>query len=428
MIDRTTAPKLNVIDQLEISSPEHATLDNGIPVFLFDAGAQEIVRIDFLFEAGSRYQQHPLVARFTNKMLSEGTKSYTAFEIAEKLDYYGAYLGKMAFKDTGIVCISMLNKHIENILPIIAEIITEPVFPEKELQTISKRAKQAYIDDRLKVSEMAAMHFNQQLFGKKHPYGKIVEVSDFDQVKPEYLKDFHKTYYIPDSCKIVVSGKAPADIMALLNRYFGHFKTTEVARAKEAAFTLSSGNKHEFIAMSKSVQSAIRIGNIGISKRHEDYPAFFVLNTILGGYFGSRLMKNIREDKGYTYGIYSTTVQLQESALFFISTEVGSDVCHNAITEIHHEFDHLRSELVTETELDLVKKYLSGSILRSFDGPFQTAERFKNLLELNIDFKNYYSNLIHVINTITAKDLMITAQKYFVEEGMFEMVVGKKTV
>ncbi len=426
MIDRTQAPDLHLIDRLEIASPEIAYLDNGIPVYMFNSGKLDIAKIDFLFDAGSRYQKHPLTARFANKMLSEGTQSYTAFQIAEHMDYYGAYLGKMAFKDTSVVSISLLNKHLEQVLPVLAEIINQPIFPEKELLNLAKRGKQAFIDDQQKVSELAAMHFNQQVFGKNHSYGKLIEANDFDHLNTEYLRDFHQQYYLPDTCKIVVSGKLPETLLPLLNQHFGTNKSTPKSNSSFGNFSLDSGSKKEFISMPKSVQSAIRIGGISISKSHADYHKLFILNAILGGYFGSRLMKNIREDKGFTYGIYSALVSFQQSGMFFIITEVGSDVCHKAIDEIYGELKKLREEPVSLHEIDLVRKYLSGGILRSFDGPFQTSERFKNLLELNIDFKNYYANLINTLNTITPEQLLETAQNYLVEDTMFELVVGKK--
>ncbi len=426
MIDRTKPPALNLIDRLEIAEPEVARLDNGIPVYMFNAGKQDIVKIDMLFEAGGRFQQQPLVARFTNKMLSEGTQSYTAFEIAEKLDYFGAYLGKMAYKDNSIVSISMLKKHLEDVLPIVAEIIIAPVFPETELQTIAKKGKQAYMDDIRKVSELAAMNFNQQIFGQEHPYGKMIAVSDFDRLERDSLVEFHKQHYRPDSCKIVVAGKLPENMLSLLNRYFGKYKMHSKNTRKNIFPAITPGNQKEFIDMPKSVQSAIRIGNITINKTHEDYHKLFILNTILGGYFGSRLMKNIREDKGYTYGIYSALISFQESAAFFIISEVGSDVSESAVKEIYAELRKLRTEAISEQELDLVKKYLSGSILCSFDGPFQTSERFKSLLELNINFKSYYSDLVDTIKSISPQELLDTARNYFMEENMFELVVGKK--
>ena len=426
MINRTRQPDLNKIETLNIPLPEKARLDNGIPVFMFNAGDNAITKLDFIFDAGTRYGLHPLEVVFANKMLSEGTMNYSSYEIARKLDFYGAELNKAVTKDIAVLSLSALSKNMKYVLPILNEIINFPEFSADELKIHVQKDKQAFVDDCRKVSKVASMNFYRQLYGEKHPYGIIIAADDFDKLNPKQLVDFHREYYRPERCKIVVSGKLNPNILELLNYFFGHFRKEKPKIGEEIGHEIIQGKPKQFIKMPSAVQSAVRIGTISINKTHEDYIRLFILNTLFGGYFGSRLMKNIREDKGYTYGIYSMLLSFQKSAMFIISTEVGAQVCRKAVKEIYNELRILNNEPPSAQELDLVKKYLTGSIIRSFDGPFEVSDRFKSLLEYGIDYKKYYTEFIQTINTVRPDDLMNVANKYLDPESMSELIVGKK--
>jgi zinc protease len=425
MPDRKIQPSINIIDNPDFFVPEKQCLDNGIPVYLLNYGVQEIVKIDFLFDAGSWYQQQPLTARFTGRMLSEGTENYSAFEIAEQMDSLGVSLGNYALKDIAVVSISLLNKHFKKILPLITEVITKPSFPQKELDIQKYYLKQLFTDDSLKVSELASRHFGNQLFGDEHPYGKLIKADDFNHVERDNLADFHKKHFIPEKCRIIVSGKFNKDILQSLNEVLGKTGASFRDSASEINYSINTGETKKMIKLPVAVQSAIQVGKLSIGKDHPDYFRFFVANTLLGGYFGSRLMKNIREDKGYTYGIYSSGISFRHAAMFYISSEVDAGMSRQALDEIYSELKKLRTEKVSESELDLVKKYLTGNILRAFDGPFSTAERFKALLEHEIDYKEYYQKLVSTIKEVSENDIIETFQKYIHEDSMCEIIVGR---
>ena len=184
-------------------------------------------------------------------------------------------------------------------------------------------------------------------------------------------------------------------------------------------------NYRQSIEKEGALQSAIRIGKLMFNKTHPDFQSLQVLNTVYGGYFGSRLMSNIREDKGYTYGIGSGLVSLQHGGYFFITTEVGVDVTAKAIKEIYFEMDRLRKEKITTDELQLVKNYLLGTFLRSVDGPFAMADRFKGILNYNLGY-DYFDRYIATIRAVSASDLMGLANTYFDKDSMIELVVGKR--
>ncbi|HNZ43388.1 MAG TPA: pitrilysin family protein [Bacteroidales bacterium] len=425
MINRKQPPALKVAHKLHIPEPRNEKLVNNIPVYLFDLGETAITKIDFIFEAGNLHQPAPLLAFYTNKMLTEGTLSYSSFEIAQKLDYYGAWLNKTVSKDHAVVSLSVLNKHLKYVLPVLNEIINHPKFSDDELKTHTRKDKQAFIDDGRKVNEVAGLHFNHQLFGKHHPYGSLTTAADFDRQQAAKLQAFHDQRYTAEKCNVVVSGKLSKDILPLLNYFFGYSKKGKQKSENRASSVICPGKQKQFIEMPSAVQSAIRIGKISINKTHEDFMKLYILNTILGGYFGSRLMKNIREDKGYTYGIYSMMMSFQQAGVFLIASEVGAEVCQRAVDEIYKELKILNTELIVQDELELVKRYMAGSVLRSFDGPYQVADRFKSLLKYGINYKKYYMDFMNTINAVTAEDLLHTSQKYLQESSMLELIVGK---
>jgi len=170
------------------------------------------------------------------------------------------------------------------------------------------------------------------------------------------------------------------------------------------------------------VQGSIRIARPFPNRHHPDFMKVAVLNTIFGGFFGSRLMTNIREDKGYTYGIHSYLQNNIHDSAWMVSTEAGRDVCEAAIKEVYAEMEDLREEIVDEEELQLVRNYMIGIILGDLDGPFQILSRWKNIILNNLDEKYFY-NSIHTIKTISAEEIRELARKYLNPEAFYELVV-----
>lgn len=422
---RKIQPEIKQIEKIKFSKPDKYFLNNGIPVFSINSGTQDVVKIDLLFEAGSVRQVHPLVAFSANMMLKEGSSKYTSSQIAELLDYHGAYIETINQKDLAIVSLYSLNKHLEKLLPVLAYISFSPSYPEKEFDVYIQRQRQEYLINIEKVKYLAMQKFNQLIFGKNSPYGRTIKLDDFDTLKSNDLKKFHKRFYDAANCKIIISGKVNDEIFGLLNLNFGNIKASSNYKNDSVNFEIpASIDRKNFIFKEKVMQSAIRMGKLLFNKTHPDFMGLTVLNTALGGYFGSRLMMNIREDKGYTYGIGSGLVSLHNSGYFFITSEVGADVSKNAVNEIYKELRKLTEEKIPEDELNLVKNYMLGSFMRSIDGPFLLSEKYRCVLEYNLDF-DYYLKLIETIKNITSDDLLNLAQKYFTEDSMIELLVGK---
>jgi predicted Zn-dependent peptidase len=240
------------------------------------------------------------------------------------------------------------------------------------------------------------------------------------------LVDFHTKQYTPATTTLVISGVVTDEVVRQLEENFGKLRFNAAAKRDQLAAPQTHSDLKHILAKEDAIQSAIRMGCVLFNKTHADYHGMQVLNTVLGGYFGSRLMANIREDKGYTYGIGSGLVSLYDSGYFVISTEVGVDVTDATLKEIAHEIDRLQQDLVSDDELDRVRNYMTGVFLRSTDGPFALADRLKGLLGYSLDY-SYYQNFLRTIHSITPDEIRSLAQRYLDRKQLIELVAGRKS-
>jgi predicted Zn-dependent peptidase len=426
LISRNSPPPVRDIEKINVARAEFSTLDNGIPVYSISAGFQELVKVELLFSNNSFDIKKPLLNSATNRMLSEGTSKYNSQQLADHIDYYGAFYETDENSDYTSVILYTLNKHLEATLPFIADLIYDPVFPEKELGVYIQNNKQRLTVENEKVNSLARRKFNEIIFGQTHPYGYFVETADYDTLDRQSVVEHHSKKYRPSNCTIIISGLIPANSIKLLNKHFGQapFANGSHTNGVQNIFTPSTIKKN-ILEKNDAVQSAIRIGKSFFNRTHPDYPGMAVVNTLLGGYFGSRLMSNIREEKGYTYGIGSAIVSMKQEGYFFISTEVGAEVTADALKEIYVEIEGMKDDFVEKDELEMVRNYMLGTFLKSTDGAFQLAERFKSIYLYGLDY-SYYERYLEKIRTITPDEIQLLARKYFDTAGFYELVVGKK--
>lgn len=421
--DRTVAPSLREIQNIRLPAIQRFQLSNGIPVFNINAGNQEVVKVELIFDAGRWQEPQRAIAGTTSKLLLEGTSAKSAQQLAEEIDFYGANIGSEATIDYGLVTLFTLNKHVDHLFPLLREVIYDATFPEKELSTYIQNSKQRLMVSLQKVDFLAHKAFNEQLYGSGYPSGYTTTPEDYDGIDVTSLRSFHASQYKSGNCKIIIAGKVTDHILSLLDRYFGaaHFREQNNGHLTHAI--AAAENRKSFTAKKDAVQSGIRIGKMLVNKLHPDYPSLRILNTIFGGYFGSRLMQNLREDKGYCYGVHSSIASYLHDAHFYITTEVGGEVTWDAVREIYYEMDRLRAEPVPEEELQLVKNYLLGVFLGDVDGPFNVAEVLRGLIVYGLDEQFFY-RLIETTKNISSPDLQELAIKYFDPESMMEVVAG----
>ena len=425
MIDRTSAPFIKdaIEFDLKLKPYQKMVLNNGVEVYAINAGEQELLQLEIVFYAGNSYEKNKGVALATNFMLKNGTSNKSAFQINEHFEYYGAYCNRSCYNETAILSLHTLNKHLNVLLPVMREMITDAAFPESELDIFKQNSQQKLQVNLKKCDFVANRLIDAYLFGEEHPYGKYLSAENYQSLTTDQLKQHFQQYYVNGSAVIFVAGKLPADLFEQLNQQFGDLAITKNGQTLPAQLVIPAVQKKQHISNDPNgVQAAIRIARPFPNRHHPDFMNVMVLNTVFGGFFGSRLMSNIREDKGYTYGIHSYVQNhIQESA-WMISTEAGKDVSEATVTEVYNEMALLRNTLIDEEELLLVRNYMIGSILGDLDGPFQIIGRWKNII-LNDLNEQYFYDSIKVIKTISAEDIKVLAEKYLKPEDFYELVV-----
>ncbi len=423
MPDRKHAPEIvdAVNFKLQLKQAEKFVLKNGVEVYAVDAGAEEVLAVEWVFSAGNWFEEQNLVAATTNFLLRNGTSTKSAFQINEYFEYYGSYLNRACYNETSTITLHCLSKHIKELLPSVRELITDSVMPQEELDIYKQNMKQRLKVNLKKSDFVAGRLVDVYLYGEKHPYGKFSKLEDFDVLNREQLLEFYKKYYQQGKLVMFVAGKLPADIASLLDQYFGDLPNNPVS-LHDILAQPAAERKYRITNDEAGVQGSVRIARPFPNRHHPDFMKVMVLNTLFGGFFGSRLMSNIREEKGYTYGIHSFIQNHIHDTAWMISTEAGKDVCEATIEEVYKEMKLLREELVKEDELLLVRNYMMGSILGDLDGPFQIMGRWKNIVLNNLT-EQYFYDSIHTIKTISAEELQFLAQKYLQPEDFYELVV-----
>ncbi|MGL6267829.1 MAG: M16 family metallopeptidase [Chitinophagaceae bacterium] len=425
ILNRKVQPPIkDAIDfNLELKPCQRFTLDNGVEVYAIDAGAEEVLQLEMVFFAGNWYEEKNGIAAATNFLLKNGTSNRTAFEISEHFDYFGAYLNRNCYNETANFILHCLTKRLGDLLPVMQEILTDAAFPEHELDIYKQNMKQRLEVNLKKCDVVANRNIDELIYGPEHPYGKNNTLEMFDLLTTAEIKQFYQRYYSRGKCIIFVAGILPLNLASLLNEYFGKLPLNK-QDLPDISFTTKPAKekKQRIINDPDGVQGAIRLARNFPNRHHPDFKKAQVLNTLFGGFFGSRLMDNIREDKGYTYGIHSYIQNHLQDTAWVISTEAGRDVCEATVSEIYKEMKRLREGEIPAVELLMVKNYLMGSILGDLDGPFQIIGRWKNLVLNGLD-ESFFNESVQTIRSVKPEELTELACKYFTEDAFYELVV-----
>lgn len=424
MLNRTIAPESKEVQDINFIRPVEKKLDNGIPVFIVNAGQQELVRIEFLFQNVNWDNRKSLQSLVVSHLINNGTESLSAKDIADRIDYYGSFLQTEYGADRCSVKLYSLNKHLADVLPIVYSILNDSTFSDRELAIFVQNQKQSLAVSLQKNDFLARKQFANKLFGDT-PYGSNITPEDFDDIKRDDLLDYFKAAYKPENCTIIAAGKFEDKEYNILNSLIGReWANSSPSTVNSFRFSTTPGSEI-VIEKPDALQSAIRMGVLTINRSHADFAGLQVLNCVLGGYFGSRLMSNIREDKGYTYGIGSRVVSLQDTGYLFIATEVGAEVCSRALDEIEKEIEVLKTTVIPDEELALVRSYMLGSLLGSLENAFSHADKFKNLYFSGMDY-SYYDRYIQTVRTVSADELRKLAHVYLNIQDFTKVIAGRK--
>lgn len=419
-MNRTQQPSISHHYSFELLQPELYELSNGVKIYYIEGGKQDVCRIDVLYKAGNIFEKHNLISSGTNDLLGEGTRTKSSLLVNEAFDFFGAYIQRESSRDYAGVSLFGSDKHLSHLIPLLYEVITESIYPSDEFEVYFKNRKARFEDSLKKVEFVCRNQFTGLLYGE-HPYGKPLQMEDFDKVKRDEIVEWYNNYYLRQLPVVFVTGRITTESKSILHEYFSKMSGEDYS-FPELEFPKPRPGSH-YIQQAGAIQSAIRIGRPMVTIEHPDYTALSVMNTLLGGYFGSRLMKNIREEKGFTYGIGSGLVSFEKNGMWMIATEVGKDVTSEALHEIYKEIDILANEPVHDAELETVKNYILGNFIKSIDGPFNQSDKIKTIIMRKLQ-PMYYQEHIKKVEKVTPNDVIAMANKYLRKSELVELVVG----
>lgn len=416
-----TQPAITTPATIKVPLAEQLTACNGTRIYAINCPEYEVVRLSFVFAAGSTTQRHPFTASATANMLAEGSENLTAQQIAERLDYYGSYFDINIDRDHAYITFCTLSKFFHQTAEVIEEVILRPTFPEKEVATYAAKRRQQLAIERRKVESIAREHFAKAMFGATHPYGVSYSEEEYASLSSEWLTEHYRERYTAENCIVVCSGNLTEDVLKRIADIAGSLPhSAQNSHIEIPSFTTT----HQmFIPHNGAVQASIRMGRMLFGRTHRDFIPMQVLSTILGGYFGSRLMQNLRERNGFTYGVYSAMVNFQQAGYLAIATQVGCEVKEAALEEIAQEIELLRNEPVAQEELSLVKNIMAGEMMRILDGPFGIADVTTENILCGFDNTHIQHNLERIRQT-TPEEIQALAQKYLRPEDLVTVVVG----
>ncbi|MGO1788540.1 MAG: M16 family metallopeptidase [Sphingobacterium sp.] len=424
MPNRTIAPDVQGIDAVRIHQPEQFTFRNGLTVCIFRAPEQELIKAEFVFNNVFEQPENSVRNTALSSMLKEGTSRMNSGQIADAIDFYGAYLVPEFSFDHNALTLYTLRKHAGKVLPIVHELLTDSVFPQQELDTFVRNNKQNLQISLEKTDFLARRKFYQQLFGDTR-YGRGVTVDLLDSLDQSDLLRLYRQQVQPKNGTLFLSGNITHEVLETFRRLFEEQweNTTEISTSDFIPVQSVTAENSVWITKDSALQSSLRLGKIGIQRIHPDYPALQFVNTLLGGFFGSRLMNNIREDKGYTYGIGSMVASLRHTGFISIVTDVGCEHTDDTIHQIEKEIKRLQEEKVDVSEIELVQNYMLGSMLGSLESVFSHVDKFKSVYFSGLDL-SYYNYYTEVVQGMDADQLIEIAQRYLNFDELVKVAVG----
>ena len=430
ILDRSKPPKSGKPKDVNFPSFFESKTDNGITVLVIEDNRLPLVTSRFVFRSGS-YLDHFSgknkygLGSMTSELLTKGTLSRSATKIAEEVDYIGATLSSGCNYDATYVSSYSLKKYFDNMFEIMSDVILNPSFEEEELN----RSREQRLNSLLSMVDdgdyLADRTFNKYVYGNS-PYAFPIEggKDSINELVTEDLKKYYSKVFSPGNLIVAFVGNIkPDEAMNKLNSYFSKWENGNKEKIDLIPATLQTSPKVYLTEKEGAVQSSLKIGHLGIERKNPDFIKVNVMNTMLGGYFTSRINKNLREVNGFTYGARSQFGCYKHSGDFSITTEVKTEITSDTNKEILKELNDIRDNYVGKDELVNVKNYISGNFPMQLETPNEIASKVINLKLHNLE-DDYYNSYIRKVNEITKEEIMEVAQKYLHPDKLTYSIAG----
>ena len=422
MLDRTTPPSLQPYPDIQLTMPSWRRLPNGVQMCVIDHGEVEVNQIDVYFGGGILEQPKRYVAQLLASMIDKGSSKYSAEAIAEQMAFYGVVKGGSVSDHHIKLSLRCTGSNLPKLMPIFFDYITTPQFDAKEFNNIVEQTRANAVVASKRVGSLSSILLSQMLYGKQSIMANEIGAKSIGDVTIADLRAFHKAYFAAGNCRVVLSGKVTRAIDDEVTRWFGSWQSSSfqpLSPWQSQPIDL----RRDVISVPGALQSGIAAAVCAISREHPDYIGLRILTTALGGYFGSRLMSNIREDKGYTYGIHAYLAGRKEEGHITIATECAAQHTEAVIDEIRHEMQRLRELPMPDEELALVRNHMMSDLLKTFDTAFSIADYVGSTITVGVQ-PDYFNRQYSILQTITPEQLQTLAQTYLVDQRLCIAIAG----
>ena len=411
---------------LNIPAPIETMLGNGLQLVFVEDRRLPIVSFRLAFRSGDANDPPaiPGLSDMTSHLMTEGTEARSSRQIAEDIERIGATLAVGSGSDFTTVGASALSIYLEEILELMADVTLRPSFPQNEFDLARENTKQILIQQRAQPNFLASERLSQVLFGN-HPYARISPTPEsLDAMSRQKLVEFHKSVFTPANAVMIVVGDVDHNqIIERMELLFGQWKGVTSAKSEFSSPPMRTIRSAYLVDRPGSEQSNIVIANMGIIRTSPDYFPMLLLHTVLGANASSRLFMNLREEKGYTYGAYSSLDARRLAGTFRATAEVRTPVTGASLHEFFFELARIRSENVSAEELNNAKSYLSGVFpirIETQDGLIDQLVSVK-MFDLPRDYLHTYRDNV---NAVTAEDILRVAEQYVTPDHAAIVIVG----
>jgi predicted Zn-dependent peptidase len=420
-------PEIKEIESLNLLIFDKIILSNGLPIYFINAGKQALIKVDVLFDAGTSHSEDPVLPSAVNALLNDGTSQYNSQEIASIIDGKGAFYVPDVHKDFSQMSLYLLNRFASDLLPLFIDMISDSIFPKEELIIYKGSMKQRFLVEHEKVNVQSYQRFINALFGKDSIYAENTKAEDYDNLMQDSIRKFYNENIRNNVKSVIVSGLVDDKVKKEVISNFEKL-TINGKKGKE---------KEKFIVYGKTAstkdwikipgkdnnQVSLRIGTPTIKTDHKDFFGLSLLTTIVGGYFGSRLNKVIREEKGLTYGVHGHITKLKHAAFLGIHAELNAANWEEAYDAIIEVFNDLKVNEIGTNELEMVRRYIKGNLLQSIDGAFSFSSYLRNTIIYSMDV-NRLNLYINYLDSMQVGELNQLAKQYLDENSFYKIVAG----
>lgn len=423
--NRAIPPRIRPIEAFSLPAPRNERLANGIPVFYFDNPNLDLIHLLLQVKTGSLYQPAKHVCNFAYTLLRESSPRLTTQEMSEKLDYYGTNVTVNVGMDNVQILISVPKNNLPNILPVLAECIISPTYKADNLTIMKDKEIKNLAYNEQKTDYRSWRLMWREMLGEQFPtVSEFATPETLSSVTLKQLHDFHRQSFCAENVTLMVTGNLDASLEEHLRNIWSAIPHGIRSADVPLISVPEEGNPLIYEEIPNCLQSSIVLCRHTMGYNDPERTGFSVLNTLTGGYFSSRLMQNLRERQGLTYGVSSACTFFGNQSVFSICSDVNASQTKNAIEACHEELQRLQEEPVTNEELNMVKNYMTGMLLRAVDTSVNAMQKFAYWHRFGLDeteMERYFCD----IKQVTSSNILNLAKKFFEYNKFTNIIVGR---